>query len=152
MTLFIIGFGVCFIDAANLTPFIPKPTPDPDAYGSALDAYLLPSILGIDTIYGVTGIFTGAALVFFAYIGFDIVATTSEEARNPQRDIPIGIFASLGICTVLYILASVVFTGLVPYDTTGHRRPGRPALAATPFPPRSLWSLWRYSSALRWSA
>ena len=134
VTLFIIGFGVWFIDAANLTPFIPKPTPDPDAYGSALDAYLLPSILGIDTIYGVTGIFTGAALVFFAYIGFDIVATTSEEARNPQRDIPIGIFASLGICTVLYILASVVFTGLVPYDTLATAAPAATALAATPFP------------------
>jgi APA family basic amino acid/polyamine antiporter len=134
VTIFIIGFGVWFIDAANLTPFIPKPTPDPDAYGSALDAYLLPSILGIETIYGVTGIFTGAALVFFAYIGFDIVATTSEEARNPQRDIPIGIFASLGICTVLYILASVVFTGLVPYDQLATAAPAATALAATPFP------------------
>ena len=84
----------------------------------------MPSILGIDTIFGVTGIFTGAALVFFAYIGFDIVATTSEEARNPQRDIPIGIFASLGICTVLYVLASVVFTGLVPYQDLATRGPG----------------------------
>ena len=134
VTLFIIGFGVWFIDAANLSPFIPAPQPGGEAYGSALDAYLLPSILGIDTIYGVTGIFTGAALVFFAYIGFDIVATTSEEARNPQRDIPIGIFASLGICTVLYILASVVFTGLVPYDQLATSAPAATALAATPFP------------------
>ncbi|MGH3147621.1 MAG: amino acid permease [Rubrobacter sp.] len=134
VTLFIIGFGVWFIDAANLTPFIPAPTPDPDAYGSALDAYLLPSLLGIDTIYGVTGIFTGAALVFFAYIGFDIVATTSEEARNPQRDIPIGIFASLGICTVLYILASVVFTGLVPFKELATSAPAATALENTPFP------------------
>ena len=138
VTLFIIGFGVWFIELANLSPFIPKPTPDPDAYGSALDAYLLPSILGIDTIYGVTGIFTGAALVFFAYIGFDIVATTSEEARNPQRDIPIGIFASLGICTVLYILASVVFTGLRPYKELGTSAPAATALEATPFPAAKL--------------
>lgn len=134
VTIFIIGFGVWFIDAANLSPFIPSPTPDPDAYGSALDAYLLPSIFGIETIYGVTGIFTGAALVFFAYIGFDIVATTSEEARNPQRDLPIGIFASLGICTVLYILASVVFTGLVPYKQLATSAPAATALEATPFP------------------
>lgn len=134
VTLFIIGFGVWFIDLANLSPFIPAPAPGGEAYGSALDAYLLPSILGIDTIYGVTGIFTGAALVFFAYIGFDIVATTSEEARNPQRDIPIGIFASLGICTVLYILASVVFTGLVPYEDLATSAPAATALEATPFP------------------
>ena len=134
VTLFIIGFGVWFIDVANLSPFIPAPAEGGEAYGSALDAYLLPSILGIDTIYGVTGIFTGAALVFFAYIGFDIVATTSEEARNPQRDLPIGIFASLGICTVLYILASVVFTGLVPYKELGTAAPAATALEATPFP------------------
>ena len=138
VTLFIIGFGVWFIDAANLSPFIPAPAPGDDAYGSALDAYLLPSILGIDTIYGVTGIFTGAALVFFAYIGFDVVATTSEEARNPQRDIPIGIFASLGICTVLYILASVVFTGLRPYQELGTAAPAATALEATPFPAAQL--------------
>ncbi len=138
VTLFIIGFGVWFIDVANLTPFIPAPASGGDAYGSALDAYLLPSILGIDTIYGVTGIFTGAALVFFAYIGFDIVATTSEEARNPQRDIPIGIFASLGICTVLYILASVVFTGLRPYKELGTAAPAATALAETPFPAAQL--------------
>jgi APA family basic amino acid/polyamine antiporter len=100
--------------------------------------YLLPSILGIDTIYGVTGIFTAAALVFFAYIGFDIVATTSEEARNPQRDLPIGILGSLGICTVLYILASIVFTGLVPYDTLATAAPAATALEATPFPAAQL--------------
>ncbi len=134
VTLFIIGFGVWFIDAANLSPFIPSPKPGGDAYGTGLDAYLLPSLFGIDTRFGLVGIFTGAALVFFAYIGFDIVATTSEEARNPQRDIPIGILASLGICTVLYILASVVFTGLVPYDTLATAAPAATALQATPFP------------------
>ncbi len=134
VTIFIIGFGVWFIDAANLTPFIPAPAPAEGGYGTGIDGYLIPTILGIDTIFGVTGIFTGAALVFFAYIGFDIVATTSEEARNPQRDIPIGIFASLGICTVLYILASVVFTGLVPYDQLATAAPAATALAATPFP------------------
>jgi APA family basic amino acid/polyamine antiporter len=134
VTLFIIGFGIFFIKASNLTPFIPPPKPDPDAYGSALDAYLLPSLLGIDTIYGVTGIFTGAALVFFAFIGFDIVATMSEETRNPQRDVPIGILASLAICTVLYFLASIVFTGLVPYNKLATAAPAATALAATPFP------------------
>jgi APA family basic amino acid/polyamine antiporter len=134
VTLFIIGFGIFFISTANLTPFIPPPKPG----GEELQVYLLPSILGIDTIYGVTGIFTAAALVFFAYIGFDIVATTSEEARNPQRDLPIGILGSLGICTVLYILASIVFTGLVPYDTLATAAPAATALEATPFPAAQL--------------
>jgi len=134
VTLFIIGFGLFFIKTSNLTPFIPPPK----SGGEELQVYVLPSLLGIDTIYGVTGIFTAAALVFFAYIGFDIVATTSEEARNPQRDLPIAILGSLGICTVLYILASIVFTGLVPYDTLATSAPAATALAATPFPAAQL--------------
>ena len=134
VTLFIIGFGAFFIKASNLTPFVPPPK----AGGEDLQAFLLPSILGIETIYGVTGIFTAAALVFFAYIGFDIVATTSEEARNPQRDMPIGILASLAICTVLYILASIVFTGLRPYQELATAAPAATALEATPFPAAQL--------------
>jgi amino acid transporter len=65
--------------------------------------------------YGISGVMLGAALVFFAYIGFDSISTHSEEARNPQRDVPIGILASLGICTVLYIAVSAVITGMEPY-------------------------------------
>ncbi|CAA9468908.1 MAG: Uncharacterized amino acid permease, GabP family [uncultured Rubrobacteraceae bacterium] len=134
VTIFIIGFGIFFISTANLTPFIPPAKPG----GEELQVYLLPSLLGIDTIYGVTGIFTAAALVFFAYIGFDIVATTSEEARNPQRDLPIAILGSLAICTVFYVLASIVFTGLVPYDTLATAAPAATALEATPFPAAQL--------------
>ena len=66
------------------------------------------------------------------------MATTSEEARNPQRDLPIGILGSLAICTVLYILASIVFTGLVPYDTLATAAPAATALEATPFPAAQL--------------
>ena len=66
--------------------------------------------------FGVMGIMSGAALVFFAYIGFDVVATTAEEARNPQRDLPIGILGSLAICTVLYVAVSLVITGMQPYN------------------------------------
>src|ERR671912_498408 len=134
VTLFIIGFGIFFIKASNLTPFVPPPKPG----GEELQVYVLPSLLGIDTIYGITGIFTAAALVFFAYIGFDIVATTAEETRNPQRDLPIGILASLAICTVFYVLASIVFTGLVPYDTLATAAPAATALEATPFPAAQL--------------
>jgi len=65
--------------------------------------------------YGISGVMLGAALVFFAFIGFDSISTHSEEAIDPQRDVPIGILASLGICTVLYILVSAVITGMVPY-------------------------------------
>lgn len=65
--------------------------------------------------YGFSGVMVGAALIFFAYIGFDSISTHSEEAVNPQRDIPIGIMASLGICTVLYMLVAAVITGMEPY-------------------------------------
>ncbi len=65
--------------------------------------------------YGFSGIMTGAALVFFAYIGFDSISTHSEEAINPQRDVPLGILGSLGLCTVLYILVAAVITGMEPY-------------------------------------
>lgn len=66
--------------------------------------------------YGWSGIISGAAVVFFAYIGFDAVSTAAQEARNPQRDMPIGILGSLAICTLLYVLVSLVITGLVPFD------------------------------------
>jgi basic amino acid/polyamine antiporter, APA family len=64
---------------------------------------------------GMHGIFTGAAIVFFAYIGFDAVSTTAEEARNPKRDMPIGIIGSLIVCTIIYALIAAVFTGMIPF-------------------------------------
>jgi APA family basic amino acid/polyamine antiporter len=66
--------------------------------------------------FGWTGVIAGAAIVFFAYIGFDAVSTTAEEVKNPQRDLPIGILGSLLVCTVLYIVVTVVLTGMVPYS------------------------------------
>jgi APA family basic amino acid/polyamine antiporter len=65
--------------------------------------------------YGWTGVGTGAALIFFAYIGFDSVSTHAEEARNPARDVPIGIITSLAVCTVFYIVVAAIVTGMVPY-------------------------------------
>jgi basic amino acid/polyamine antiporter, APA family len=138
VTLFIIGFGIFFIKVSNLTPFIPPPKQPPAAAEATLQSFVLPSLLGIDTTFGITGIFTAAALVFFAYIGFDIVATTAEETRNPQRDLPIGILASLAICTVFYILASIVFTGLRPYQELATAAPAATALEVTPFPAAQL--------------
>jgi len=70
--------------------------------------------------FGVMGLVSGASLVFFAFIGFDVVATTAEEAKNPQRDLPRGIIGSLAICTVLYVLVCIVITGMVNYtDISG---------------------------------
>ncbi|GBB94153.1 hypothetical protein RclHR1_00230031 [Rhizophagus clarus] len=78
---------------------------------------------GTFSAFGVTGIFAAASEVFFAYIGFDAVSTTAQEARNPQRDLPIGIIGSLGICTVLYIAVCVVLTGIVPYHELNSAAP-----------------------------
>jgi APA family basic amino acid/polyamine antiporter len=69
--------------------------------------------------HGFSGIMTGASIIFFAYIGFDAISTTAEEARNPQRDLPIGMIASLIICTVLYIAVTAVLTGMVPSKDLG---------------------------------
>jgi APA family basic amino acid/polyamine antiporter len=79
---------------------------------------------------GWDGVMTGAALIFFAYIGFDAVSTTAEEARNPQRDLPIGMIVSLAICTVLYIAVAAVLTGMVPLSVLANERPVAAALQA----------------------
>ena len=113
--LFVIIAGIGLIKSANYTPFIPPARP-PRA-SSGIHQPLIQAIFGMQpAAFGVAGIFTAAALVFFAYIGFDVVATTAEEARNPQRDLPIGIIASLLICTVLYCAVSLVITGMFKYD------------------------------------
>lgn len=71
------------------------------------------------TSFGWPGVLTGAGVVFFAYIGFDAVSTTAQECKNPKRDLPIGILASLVVCTILYILVALVLTGVVPYRELG---------------------------------
>lgn len=115
IVLFVIFAGLLFIDPANWSPFVPEAAPADTASG--LGQPLLQFLSGIEpTAFGVGGIFAGAALVFFAYIGFDVVATTAEETKNPQRDMPIGIIASLAICTVLYCAVALVVTGMVPYE------------------------------------
>ena len=116
IVLFVIFAGIGFINPANYSPFIP-PAVATDAAGAVWTQPLIQFFTGAaPSAFGVGGIFAGAALVFFAYIGFDVVATTAEETRNPQRDLPIGIIASLAICTVLYCAVAVVVTGMVPYD------------------------------------
>ena len=115
VVLFVIVAGLAYVNTANYSPFIPPAKSTEAAAG--LSQPLIQAFFGLEpTAFGIGGIFTGAALVFFAYIGFDVVATTAEEARNPQRDLPIGILASLAICTVLYGAVALVVTGMVRYD------------------------------------
>jgi APA family basic amino acid/polyamine antiporter len=115
VVLLVIIAGLFYVDSANLSPFIPPSGSTPASGGSSSTSLL--QEIGINTgTFGVGGIFTGAALVFFAYIGFDIVATAAEESKNPKRDMPIGIFGSLAICTALYVAVALVVTGMVPYD------------------------------------
>jgi APA family basic amino acid/polyamine antiporter len=91
-----IGFGLFFIKLANWSPFLPANT---GTFGE----------------FGWSGVLRGAGIIFFAYIGFDAVSTAAQEARNPQRDMPIGILGSLGICTVVFILMAGVLTGIMKY-------------------------------------
>jgi APA family basic amino acid/polyamine antiporter len=96
IVLLVIGFGFKYVNTANWHPFIP---PNTGEFGH----------------FGLTGILRGAGVIFFAYIGFDAVSTAAQEAKNPQRDLPIGILGSLAICTVLYILMALVMTGVAHY-------------------------------------
>src|SRR5207249_2329379 len=103
VVLFFIVVGAFSVDPANWSPFLPN---------------------------GFAGVGAAAAIIFFAYIGFDAISTTAEEARNPQRDVPIGILASLAICTVLYVAVSAVLTGIVPYSKIHVKAPVAEALNA----------------------
>ena len=118
-----IGVALFHITPANWTPFIPPAEVIPGgATGFNLDMKLLDAVMlalgGADegaSRFGVAGIFGGAAIIFFAYLGFDAVSTSAEETANPQRDLPIGIIGSLLICTALYIIVSGLLTGIVSY-------------------------------------
>jgi APA family basic amino acid/polyamine antiporter len=96
IVLLVVIVGLSHITPSNWKPFIP---PNTGEWGT----------------FGWSGVLRGAGLVFFAYIGFDAVSTTAQEARNPQKDMPIGILGSLAICTLLYMMVSAVLTGMVPY-------------------------------------
>jgi basic amino acid/polyamine antiporter, APA family len=116
--LLFIGFGISHIDITNWVPFIPENTGE---FGE----------------FGLSGILSAAAVVFFAYIGFDAVSTASQEAINPKRDMPIGILVSLAICTVLYIAVSLTLTGIVNYKDLNVAAPI--ALAIDKFGPTLIW-------------
>jgi len=114
IVLLVIAVGVFYLKSRNYTPFVPPAQPTPS--GSGLKAPLVQTLFGFTpSTFGVGGIVAGAAVVFFAFIGFDIVATAAEETKKPQRDLPRGIFGSLIICTVLYVAVSLVVVGMQKY-------------------------------------
>ncbi|MDF5757920.1 amino acid permease [Spongiactinospora sp. TRM90649] len=122
VVLLVIVAGIFFIRGANYTPFIPPAQETPHVEG--LGAPLIQVLFGVTpTAYGVAGIFSAAAIVFFAFIGFDIVATAAEETKNPPRDMPIGILGSLAVCTALYVGVSLVVVGMVPYQRLSSAAP-----------------------------
>jgi basic amino acid/polyamine antiporter, APA family len=113
----VIVVGVVYVDPSNWVPFIPDSRPVPAGEGGFRELPLITTLFGIEpAVFGFAGVVAGAAIVFFAFIGFDIIATTAEEARNPQRDVPIGILGSLAIVTVLYAAVSLIVTGIQPFD------------------------------------
>jgi APA family basic amino acid/polyamine antiporter len=119
--LAVIGFGAWYLlkrpalATSNWTPFIPENT---GTFGQ----------------FGWSGIFKGAAVIFFAYIGFDAVSTSAQEAKNPQKDMPIGILGSLAVCTVIFITLSLVLTGMVKYSELNNAAPVVNALQAAGAP------------------
>ena len=110
--MFIVA-GISFIDTANWHPYLPANT-------------------GKDGEFGWSGLLRGAGIIFFSYIGFDAASTTAREARNPQRDVPLGILGALVISAVLYIAMAAVMTGMVPYQQLGAAAPVAVALDAHP--------------------
>jgi basic amino acid/polyamine antiporter, APA family len=119
--LLFIGFGMWVVDGANWTPFIPE---NSGQFGQ----------------FGWSGVVQAAGIIFFAYIGFDAVSTAAQEARNPQRDMPIGILASLAVCTVLYVAVAAVLTGMVHYSQLN--TPAPVALALDRHPELSWLAGW----------
>jgi len=130
VVLLVVIVGAFFIKVANYTPFIPPA--EAAEGGSGTEQSLFSLLTGAEgSSYGWYGLLAGASIVFFAFIGFDIVATTAEEVKNPQRDVPRGIIASLVIVTILYVAVTVVLSGMVSY--TELRDAGEKANLATAF-------------------
>jgi basic amino acid/polyamine antiporter, APA family len=113
VVLFIL-FGWAYINSDNYTPYIPANT-------------------GVSGQFGLSGVLRAAGVVFFAFIGFDAVSTAAQEAKNPQRDMPIGIIGSLVVCTILYVLFAHVLTGIVPYKLLDDAAPVAVAVDRTPY-------------------
>ena len=132
VVLLVVAVGAFYIKTENYSPFIPPA--EAGEGGTGTEQSLFSLLTGAEgSHYGWYGLLAGASIVFFAFIGFDIVATTAEETKQPQRDIPRGILASLGIVTVLYVAVALVITGMVPYTDLATKPDGTRATLATAF-------------------
>lgn len=130
VVLLVVVVGAFYIKGENFTPFIPPTETGKGAAGTGIDQSVFSLLTGGGgSHYGWYGVLAGASIVFFAFIGFDVVATTAEETRNPQRDVARGILASLAIVTVLYVAVSFVLSGMVSYTELRDRGNGHPNLA-----------------------
>ena len=133
VVLLVIVVGAFYVKAENYSPFIPPAESSGDAHKS-IDSSLFSLLTGGgDTNYGWYGVLAAASIVFFAFIGFDVVATTAEETRNPAKDVPRGIIGSLVIVTVLYVLVTIVVTGMVKYTDLATGEDGESKNLATAF-------------------
>lgn len=130
VVLFVVVLGSFYIKSANYSPFVPPAETGRDAAGTGVDQSVFALLTGGGSShFGWYGVLAGASIVFFAFIGFDVVATTAEETKNPQRDVARGILASLAIVTVLYVAVSVVLSGMVNYAELREKGNGHPNLA-----------------------
>lgn len=132
VVILVVVVGAFYVKAANYSPFIPEPEAGPEGRGA--DQSLLSLLTGAPgSHYGWYGVLAGASIVFFAFIGFDIVATMAEETKHPQRDVPRGILVSLGVVTLLYVAVSIVLSGMVSYTQLRTVSGGGHANLATAF-------------------
>lgn len=126
---FVVFMGLQFFNFDNLSPFIPAETVIESP--NVMDQSLFSFILGQQqTVFGIFGIFSGAATIFFAYIGFDIASSSAEEVKNPRKNMPLGLGVGLLIVTILYISVAIVTVGLVSVDQFGQYQQAHPE--ATP--------------------
>ncbi|WP_376766261.1 amino acid permease [Actinomadura litoris] len=133
VVLLVIVAGLFFVKGANYHPFIPPSEATPTVEGGS--APLMQVLFGIKpATFGWLGIFAAVSVVFFAYIGFDVVATAAEEARRPQRDLPIGLIGSLVITAILYAVVSIVVTGMQNYKDLSTEAPLADAFKAVGHP------------------
>jgi APA family basic amino acid/polyamine antiporter len=122
IVLLVIVVGFFYVKAENYSPFVPPA--EPAEAGSGWSAPLIQTLFGFaPSNFGVGGILAGAAIVFFAFIGFDIVATAAEETKDPKKDLPRGIIGSLAVCTLLYVAVSLVVVGMQRYTELSTEAP-----------------------------